>query len=109
VHEVGVRTRQEAVVDEEILLDAEPGVAALQLAGAVVAHAVAQREVLRTRRRADRVGLHEAQAGDGARQRGGREQRARDRVTTQLLQGGCGWHAGIMPRDFARCFRMIRP
>ena len=60
------RARHEAVVDEDVLLDAERGVAPLEIAGAVAVDAMAQRQVLRARRRADRVGLHEAERVDRA-------------------------------------------
>ena len=68
--------RHEAVVDEHVLLDAERRVAALEVAGTVALDAVAQRQILRARRRADRVGLHEAQPVDGAFQRRQREETA---------------------------------
>ena len=58
--------RHEAVVDEGVFLDAERRVAAFEVAGAVALDAVAQRQVLRARRGADRVGLHEAERVDGA-------------------------------------------
>jgi len=44
------------------LLEAQPGVAPLKIAGAVVRHAVPQDQVLRARRCADRVGLDKAEA-----------------------------------------------
>jgi hypothetical protein len=48
---------------------------------------MAQREVLRARRRADRVGLHEAQPVEGAFQRGGREEAAGDSKAPQIVEG----------------------
>jgi outer membrane protein TolC len=45
--------------------------------------AVAQRQVLGARRGPDRIGLHEAKADEGPRERPRREQAARDRVTPQ--------------------------
>jgi hypothetical protein len=57
-----VLARQESIVDEEVLFDLEPRVTALELACPVVDHPVAQRQVLRARRCADRVGLHEPEA-----------------------------------------------
>jgi hypothetical protein len=90
------RARQEAIVDEEVFFQRQPRVAALQLAGAVVAHAVAQDQVLRARRCAQRIGLHEAQAADGRRQRGGREQRTRQRMAAQVVERDR--HPWMMPR-----------
>jgi hypothetical protein len=78
--------RYEAVVDQAILLHGEAGVAALQIARAVVLHAVAQCQVLRPRRGADRVGLDEAEALDGLLQRGRGKQRAGDGVAAQRVQ-----------------------
>jgi len=56
VHAAG----HEAVVDEEVLFDAELRVAAFEVAGAVVLDAMAQYQILSASRRADRIGLHEA-------------------------------------------------
>ncbi len=77
--------RHEAVVDEDVLLDAEGGVAPLQVAGSIALDAMAQREVLGAGRRPDRVGLHEAERVEGALERGavergcGRRRTAADR------------------------------
>jgi hypothetical protein len=71
VHQLVRVARQEAVVDEVVLFQRHPRVPALQVAGAVVAHALAQRQVLGACRRTDRVGLHEAQPLHGLGQRGG--------------------------------------
>src|SRR5262249_46615447 len=61
-------------------------------------HTVAQRQVLGARRGADRVGLHEAQALDRARQNGGLEQAARDGMAAQVIEGQGAWHGAMMPR-----------
>jgi hypothetical protein len=45
---------------------------------------MAQHEVLRPRRRADRIGLHEAEPVDGRREVAGCEERARDRVAAKM-------------------------
>ena len=84
----------EAVGDEEILLDAERRVAAFEIAGTVVLDAVAQRQVLRARRRADRIGLHEAQPVEGAFQRGGREETVGDGKAPQVVEGD--WHGQVL-------------
>lgn len=72
-HGVG-GARQKAVVDKDVFLDAKPGIEPLKIARSVVADTMAKREVLRTRWRADGVGLHEAEPVDGAAQRRRREQ-----------------------------------
>jgi hypothetical protein len=66
VHQRFDTARHEAVVDENILVDAQRREAAFEVAGAVVLDAMAQRQVLGTRGRADRVGLDEAERVDGA-------------------------------------------
>ena len=59
----------EAVVDEDVLVDVEPRVAPLEVASAVAGNPVTQDQVLRARRRADRIGLDEAELVDRARER----------------------------------------
>src|SRR2546423_1529208 len=59
----------EAVVDEDILLDIQRGVSAFEIAGAIIPDAMAQDQVLRARRSADRIGLHETEALQCALQR----------------------------------------
>ncbi|WP_409970200.1 hypothetical protein [Piscinibacter sp.] len=61
---------------QEVLLDAELRIAALQVAGDMAVDALVQR-----------VCLHEAEALEGLRERRRREQAARDRVAPQLMQG----------------------
>ena len=46
-----------------------------------------QGEILRARRGADRIGLHEAEPLEGAGERGRREQAPRDRVAAQIVPG----------------------
>jgi len=70
VHQRQPVARHEAVVDEAVFLDREPRVALLQVPGAVVLDAMTQDQVLCSRRRAHRVGLHEPQALERAGQRG---------------------------------------
>jgi hypothetical protein len=96
VHQRVQLTRDEAGVDEEVLLDGQPRVASLQIAGAIAGDAVPQRQVLGPRRRADRVGLHEAQPGQRPRQRGGPEQRAVDRLAPQVHQRLGHGHGAMM-------------
>jgi hypothetical protein len=86
MHQRLARARQEAVVDEEVLLDVELCVSAFEIARAVACDAMAERQVLGPRRRADRIRLDEAELVDRPAQRGGREQAASDGVAAQLLQ-----------------------
>jgi len=67
MHEREDASRYEAVVDETVLVDRQARVAALEVAGAIAVDAVAQRQVLGARRRADRVGLDEAERRSLAR------------------------------------------
>jgi hypothetical protein len=81
VHQRCDGARHEAVVDEKILVNAQRREAAFEVAGAVILDAMAQRQVLGARRRADRVGLDEAERVDGALQRRGAEQASADGET----------------------------
>ena len=90
VHERMVRARQEPVVDEKILFDVERRIAPVEIARAVTGDAMPQHEVLRTRRRADRIGLHEPKAIERATQIGAGKKASRDRKAPQVckLDGG---------------------
>jgi hypothetical protein len=68
----------EAVVHEHAFLDVEALVAALEIASPVRLHPVSERQVLRPRRSANRICLHEPTPLDCTRQRGRREKRSRD-------------------------------
>src|SRR5579872_1891224 len=59
MHQGLERAGDETVVDEEILLDRERRVAPLEIARAIIPHAMAQGQVLCPRRRANRVCLDE--------------------------------------------------
>src|SRR5690242_16264418 len=78
--------RHEAVVDEEIFLDRQARITALEVTRAITGDAMAKREVLRAGRRADRVGLDEAQPRDRLHQRGRTKQGSRDRVAAQVVE-----------------------
>src|ERR1041385_7649503 len=88
--------RQETIIDEVSLLDRQARVAALQVARAIILDAVRENQILRASGRAHRVGLNEAQARDGSRQRRGFKKAARDRVAAKLLEtrGSGRAHAG---------------
>ena len=75
------------VVDEKVLFHRQLRVGALQVAGPVVLDAVAQREVLRAGRRANRVGLHKAQPLHGTGKAQGCEQAAAHSVAAQVGKG----------------------
>ena len=79
--------RHEAVVHEEVLVRVERGVLTLEIAGAVAFNPMAEREVLGTRGRADRVGLHEPETIERLLQRARRKQGARHRVAAQIVEG----------------------
>jgi hypothetical protein len=87
MHQFVMLARQIAIVDEEILLQRHSRVAALEIAGAIGRHAVAQGQILRARRSTDGIGLHEAEFVDRALQGSGLEQRTRDGVAAQVIQG----------------------
>src|SRR5713226_1812398 len=86
MHQRVYGTRHEAVVDEEILLDAELRVAAFEVAGTVVLDAMAQGKVLGARGRANRVGLHKAEPVESALQRGRREEAVGDGKAAQVVE-----------------------
>ena len=65
-------------------MDVQLGVAALEIPGAITADAVAQDEILRTRGRADRIGLHECEPIEGPLQRRWWEETARDGKRSQV-------------------------
>ena len=52
--------RHETIVDEKIFVDAKLRVTPFQIPGTIPLHAVPQDQILRARRRADWIGLHES-------------------------------------------------
>ena len=68
MHERVDLPRDEAVVDEEVLLDAQRVIAPFEIAGPVALGAMSESQILCPRRRADGVGLHETEALDRALQ-----------------------------------------
>ena len=85
VHQRVNSARQESVVDEEVLLDAELRVATLEVARPIALHAVAQRQVLRPRRGANRVSLNEPKLVQRAFQRRRWEKAAGDGEGAKIL------------------------
>ena len=86
VHQRRDVSGDEAVVDEDVFLDAERRIQPLEIAGAVVDGAMTQRQVLRARRRADGIRLHESQPAERAFQRDRRKQAAGDREPAQVIE-----------------------
>ncbi|SRR5260370_30228881 len=87
MHQRLQRPRQEAVVEKEVLLESQFHIASLEVASAVAPDAMPQRQVLSARRRADRIGLNEAQPVEGAFQSGGREEAAGDGKAPKVIEG----------------------
>jgi hypothetical protein len=78
--------RQEAVVDEDIFLSAQRGVPAFQIARPIVFHPMTEDQILRASRSADRIGLNEPEPIDGAPERGGWKETARDGEAAQIVE-----------------------
>ncbi len=75
-----------SVIDEEVFLHAERGVASLEVASAIIDNPMTQRQVLRARRGTNRIGLYEAELVHRALQRRGREEAARDCIVAKLIE-----------------------
>ena len=87
VHQDLHGARDVAIVHEEVFVHVETSVSTFEIAGAVAADAVTQREILRARRCPDGIGLHEAQRVERALQRGRGEEAARDRSVPHVVEG----------------------
>ena len=93
----------EAVDDEEVFFDAESGVEAFEVAGAVGFDAMAEDEVLGAGGSSDGIGLDEGEAIEGALEGGGFEEAAGDGVAAEIVEGGhlssvsCHWSFVICP------------
>src|SRR5690242_16454275 len=84
MHQRLQRPCYKAVVDEEVFLDAELRITALEIAIAIVLNAMSQHQVLRSRRSAYGIGLHKAQPVERTLQRGGREETTSNSVVPQI-------------------------
>ena len=93
MHQGEVPARKEAVVDEAVLLDGEARIAPLQIAGAIALDAMAQGQVLRASRGADRIGLDEAELVDRPAERGRREERTGHGIAAQVVESRSAGHA----------------
>src|SRR5258708_37638958 len=78
--------REESVVDEVILCDAELRVPPLQVARAVILHAMPQNQILRASWRSDRIRLHEPHLVERAFQRRRLEEAVVDGKSAQVLK-----------------------
>src|SRR5690606_25072962 len=95
VHQRVHRTRHEPVVDEDVLFDAQRGIAALEITSAIVADPMAQGQVLCARGSADRIRLHEPEPLDRALQRGWWEQGAGDGERAELVESHSLFRNGV--------------
>jgi hypothetical protein len=86
VHQRLDRARHESVVHEHVLVNPERRIATLQIARAVAFYAMPQRQVLRARRGADRVRLHEPELVEGTFQRDRSEEASGDGKAAEVVQ-----------------------
>src|SRR6185437_3904094 len=84
MHQRLQRARHKAVINEEIFLDAKLRITALEIAIAIVGNTMTQHQILRSRRSAYGIGLHETKPVKRALQRGGQEETTSDSVVPQL-------------------------
>ena len=105
MHEGLESSRHEPVVHEDVFLDAERGITALQVARAIAAHTRAQNQILRARRRTNRIGLHEPKPVERTLQRRRAEKTAGDGEAPEIVERHP--HSMILPID--RCSRVIVP
>ena len=68
------RLRQKSVRVQVVFFDVERRILPLEIAGAISDDAVPEYQVLRARRRPNRIGLHESEPIDGSLQRRGWEE-----------------------------------
>ena len=78
------RARDEAVIDEEVFLDGKRRIGAFEIACAVVGDAMTKSEILRPRRRTNRIGLEEAPSIDGRLEIVGWHETSRDRMAAKI-------------------------
>jgi hypothetical protein len=78
--------RDEAVIDEEVLFDAQLVVSALQVTRHIPIDTLAERQVLCACRRAYRIGLNESQRLDGLPERRRSKKAAANRKPSEIVQ-----------------------
>jgi hypothetical protein len=76
----------EAVVDEDILVDIEIDIVSFEIAGAITGDAVPKRQILRSRRSPDRIRLNESEYLERPRERRWAEQASRDRIAADPVE-----------------------
>jgi hypothetical protein len=87
MHQAEDPVGDETVVDEEIFVDIESRVLALEIASAIVRDPVAEYQILRASRGANRIRLHEADRFDRIPQGRRGKQAPGDGVPAQLVDG----------------------
>ena len=111
MHQRVKRSRDEPVIDEDILLDVERRVQPLEVARPVALDAQPERQILRARRRANRIGLHESKRVDRACEGCGPAETAGDGHAPKIVEGRLQRHRGqtdltVVLRPFPR--RMVQ-
>src|SRR5262249_51549523 len=86
MHQLLNGTGDKSVVDEEILVHVQFGVATFQIPGAIIRYAMAQNQILRPSRRANRVGLHKAEFLERGLQTDGSKQALPHRRAAQIVK-----------------------
>ena len=86
MHERRDAPGDEAVVDENVFLDAKRRIQPLEIPGVIAGGAMTQCQVLGPRRRADGIGLDESQPAQRAFQRDRGKQAAGDREPAQVVE-----------------------
>src|SRR3974390_2875549 len=76
MHKSLQRPGNEAIVDEEVFIDSEFVVLSIKITGSVTFHAVPQDQILRPRRRLDRIRLHKPKLVEHTFESGRREETA---------------------------------
>src|ERR1700722_10668252 len=94
MHQLVMLPRQVSIVDEEVLFQRQFRIAPLQVARPIPRHAMAQSQVLSAGWGADGICLHESKLVYCTLKGGRLEQRARDRIASQMVQ--CQRHAGMI-------------
>lgn len=85
MHQYLMCARKVAIVYEEILFNIQRWIASLKIACTIVFYAMSQYQILRTRRGANRVSLHEPQFFDGASERGRCKKGSGDGIASQVV------------------------
>jgi hypothetical protein len=79
-------SRDEPVIDEDVLLDRQRRVLPLEVAGAITLDTRPERQILGPRRRSDRIRLHESKRVDRPCQSCWSPQAASDRHPTEIVK-----------------------